>query len=81
VAESRFPEYNEVAVIEKETRMNILAAVLIPMIWLAVAGCAEQKAAPAPSQRQVQSDSDRFFDKMKQEEREHGAEQGGNVNR
>ena len=35
-------------------------------------GCAEQKAAPAPSQRQVQSDSDRFFDKMKQEERDHG---------
>jgi outer membrane murein-binding lipoprotein Lpp len=37
-----------------------------------LAGCAEQKAAPAPSQRQVQSDSDRFFDKMKQEERDHG---------
>lgn len=35
-------------------------------------GCAEQKAAPAPSQRQVQSDSDRFFDKMKQEERDQG---------
>ncbi len=37
-----------------------------------LAGCAEQKAAPAPSQRQVQSDSDRFFDKMKQEERDQG---------
>lgn len=37
------------------------------------AGCAEQRTAPAPSQRQVQSDSDRFFEKMKQEEREHGA--------
>lgn len=35
-------------------------------------GCAERKAAPAPSQRQVQSDSDRFFDKVKQEERDHG---------
>jgi hypothetical protein len=43
------------------------------MIWLGAAGCAEQKAAPAPSQRQIQSDSDRFFDKMKQEERDHGA--------
>ena len=34
--------------------------------------CAEQKAAPSPSQRQIQADSDRFFDKMKQEERDHG---------
>ncbi len=56
--------------------MKILTAVLIPMIWFAVAGCAEQKATPAPSQRQVQSDSDRFFDKMKQDERDHGAEPG-----
>lgn len=36
-------------------------------------GCAEKKAVPAPSQRQVQSDSDRFFDHLKQEERNHGA--------
>ena len=43
------------------------------VMWLGAAGCAEQKAAPAPSQRQVQSDSDRFFDKMKQDERDHGA--------
>lgn len=35
-------------------------------------GCAEQKTAPAPSQRQIQADSDRFFDKMKKEERDHG---------
>ncbi len=35
-------------------------------------GCAAKKAAPAPSQRQVQSDSDRFFDHLKQEERDHG---------
>jgi hypothetical protein len=53
--------------------MNMLVAVLASMIWLGAAGCAEQKAAPAPSQRQIQSDSDRFFDKMKQEERDHGA--------
>ncbi len=37
-----------------------------------VIGCAEKKAAPAPSQRQVQTDSDRMFDHMKQEERAHG---------
>ena len=47
--------------------------VLAVVIGFMAAGCAEQKAAPAPSQRQVQSDSDRFFDKMKQEERDHGA--------
>jgi hypothetical protein len=52
--------------------MNILLAVLISVVWLGAAGCAEQKAAPAPSQRQVQSDSDRFFDKMKEEERGQG---------
>jgi hypothetical protein len=61
---------------KKETPMKILAAVLIPTIWLGVVGCAEQKAAPVPSQRQVQSDSDRFFDKMKQEEQDHGAGPG-----
>lgn len=50
----------------------LVAAVMVTG-GLVLAGCAEQKAAPAPSQRQVQSDSDRFFEKMKQEERDHGA--------
>lgn len=49
----------------------LMAAVMV-MGSAVLAGCAEPKAAPAPSQRQVQSDSDRFFDKMKQEERDHG---------
>jgi len=49
-----------------------LMAVLVSVIWLGAVGCAEQKPAPAPSQRQVQSDSDRFFDKMKQDERDQG---------
>ena len=53
--------------------VKILMAVFASMIWFGATGCAEQKAAPAPSQRQVQSDSDRFFDKMKQEERDHSA--------
>ena len=52
--------------------MKIWMAVFVSMIWLGVVGCAEQKAVPAPSQRQVQSDSDLFFDKMKQDERDHG---------
>ncbi len=52
--------------------MKTWTAVLVAMIWLGAVGCAEQKAAPAPSQRQIQADSDRFFDKMKQEEQEHG---------
>ena len=53
--------------------VKILMAVFASMFWLGATGCAEQKAAPAPSQRQVQSDSDRFFDKMKQEEHDRGA--------
>ena len=51
--------------------MKMWIAVMVAMVWLGTVGCAEQKAAPAPSQRQVQSDSDRFFDKMKQDERDH----------
>jgi hypothetical protein len=53
--------------------MKTWIAVMVAMIWLGTVGCAEQKAAPAPSQRQIQADSDRFFDKMKQEEHDHGA--------
>jgi hypothetical protein len=51
-------------------RLVVAGLVLIGGVMLV--GCAEQKAAPAPSQRQIQADSDRFFDKMKQEERDHG---------
>ena len=58
-----------------KTWMTAVAGLAV-MVWLGTAGCAEQKAAPAPSQRQVQSDSDRFFDKMKQEEQEHGTGPG-----
>jgi hypothetical protein len=40
---------------------------------LSLFGCADKpKATPQPSSSQVKSDSDRFFDKMKQDEREHG---------
>lgn len=52
--------------------MKTWMAVMVAMMWLGAVGCAEQKAAPAPSQRQIQADSDRFFDKMKQEEHDHG---------
>lgn len=51
---------------------QLMAVGLALGIGVMLAGCAEQKAAPAPSQRQIQADSDRFFDKMKQEERDHG---------
>lgn len=40
---------------------------------LSLFGCADKpKATSQPSSSQVKSDSDRFFDKMKQDEREHG---------
>ena len=52
---------------------TLLLAVGFAVIGTAVMiGCAEKKAVPGPSQRQVQSDSDRFFDHLKQEERDHG---------
>lgn len=42
-------------------------------IILSLLGCAEKpKAPPQPTSSQVKSDSDRFFDKMKQDEREQG---------
>ena len=45
--------------------------VVIGAIWLL--GCAEKpKAQPQPSAPQVRTDSDKFFDKMKQDERERG---------
>lgn len=55
-------------------RLVVAGLALIGGVMLA--GCAEQKAAPAPSQRQIQADSDRFFDTMKQEEREQGTGPG-----
>jgi hypothetical protein len=40
---------------------------------LTLLGCADKpKAQPQPTSSQVKSDSDRFFDKMKQDEREQG---------
>ncbi len=51
-------------------RLVVAGLALIGGVMLV--GCAEQRAAPAPSQRQIQADSDRFFDKMKEEERDHG---------
>jgi hypothetical protein len=40
---------------------------------LSVFGCTDKpKPVPQPTSPQVKSDSDRFFDKMKQDEREQG---------
>jgi hypothetical protein len=58
----------------KWQRVPFLAASVLVIGGVLLAGCAEQKAAPA--QRQIQADSDRFFDKMKQEEQEHGTGPG-----
>ena len=45
--------------------------VVIGALW--IVGCAEKsKAPPQPSSPQVRTDSDRFFDKMKQDEQERG---------
>ena len=45
--------------------------VIIGVIWMI--GCAEKAKAPAqPSAPQVRTDSDRFFEKMKQDEQERG---------
>jgi len=40
--------------------------------WFLIVGCAgdPQKPLPQPTPQQTRSDSDRFFEKMKQEERE-----------
>lgn len=46
---------------------------LAVVAWLGAYGCAaEPMKTPPPSQRQIQGDSDRFFDKMKEEERDQG---------
>ncbi|MEK6618287.1 MAG: hypothetical protein AAB093_04875 [Nitrospirota bacterium] len=37
---------------------------------LSFLGCAAEKHSAPPAQQQIKSDSDRFFDKLKQEERE-----------
>ena len=57
--------------------VSFLAAGVVVIGGVLLAGCAEQKTAQAPSQRQIQADSDRFFDKMKQEERDHGQPETG----
>jgi len=47
----------------------IAAAALVS--GLSIAGCASDPP-PSPSKKEVQSSSDRFFEKMKHEEQEHG---------
>jgi hypothetical protein len=39
-------------------------------------GCAEDPQKPTPS-KEIKTDSDRFFEKMKQEERERGKDTDG----
>jgi outer membrane murein-binding lipoprotein Lpp len=50
-------------------RMAAAAAVLG---WGSLAGCAADSNQPPPTKKEIQSDSDRLFEKVKQEERERG---------
>jgi hypothetical protein len=51
-------------------------AVLAAFGWFSLAGCAEEPPKSTPS-KEIKSDSDRFFEKMKQEERERGKDPNG----
>jgi len=60
-----------------EDRMQARVGYLVMCGWvigsLSLVGCADKpKTAPQPTSPQVKSDSDRFFDKMKQDERDQG---------
>ncbi|WP_447987325.1 hypothetical protein [Nitrospira sp. Nam74] len=56
---------------QARTRYRVVCGCLVGA--LSLLGCAEKpKAPPQPPSSQVKSDSDRFFDKMKQDEREQG---------
>ncbi|MER3422306.1 MAG: hypothetical protein C4293_02810 [Nitrospiraceae bacterium] len=49
----------------------VLAFVMIMGVFSLLGCTAERPAAPSPTQREIRSNSDRFFEKMKQEEHEH----------
>lgn len=51
---------------------------MMVILNLSVTGCASgSKATSQPAPSQTRSDSDRFFEKMKQEERERGTPMDG----
>lgn len=44
-------------------------------VWAPLlAGCAGDQPKPQPSTQQIQEDSDRFFEQLRQEEQERGAD-------
>jgi hypothetical protein len=59
--------------------MNGLKSLLVALTLLAgvcfAHGCASEPP-PTPSKQEIKSDSDRMFDKMKQEERERNRDAG-----
>lgn len=58
--------------------MIVMAAVLATFGYLSLAGCAEdQPKTSSPSSKEVRGNSDRSFEKLKQEERERGKTSDG----
>jgi len=52
--------------------MKRAAAIAMLFSFGAIVGCASDTPPPTPSNKEVRTDADRSFDRMKQEEREHG---------
>lgn len=52
-------------------------AVLAVFGWVSMTGCAEDPPKPSSTSKEIKTDSDRFFEKMKQEERERGKASDG----
>ena len=49
---------------------GVIVAMVVVIGGLSTLSCASNRPADPPLEQQIRGDSDRFFDKMKQEERE-----------
>jgi hypothetical protein len=55
-----------------KTTVWVLLTIAATGMWLSVTACATEPTPPTRAQEQeIRRDSDRFFEKMKQEERTH----------
>ena len=55
--------------------MRHIVALVLVSSWLLALGCSSEPQKPPiqqPTYKDVRGDSDRFFEKQKQDEREHG---------